>query len=174
MTDLKTLYEEDTVAWAENQAAALRAAAQGGSNQALDWENLAEEIEDLSKSIKRAVHSHLRNIIEHLIKLEYSPARQPRENWRESIQNARIEVEVLLDDSPSLKPRLGGIIRSETPRGAKLAIGKLERRGELSSSLAELLKAKSYLELFAYTPDQIVGDWFPTDPEAGSPPARAE
>ena len=174
MTDLKTLYEEDTVAWAENQAAALRAAAQGRSNQALDWENLAEEIEDLSKSIKRAVHSHIRNIIEHLIKLEHSPARQPRENWRESIQNARIEVEVLLDDSPSLKPQLGGIISSETPRGAKLAIGKLERRGELGSPLAEMLKAKSYLELFAYTKDQIVGDWFPPDREAGPPPARGE
>ena len=174
MTDLKTLYEEDTVVWAENQAAALRAAAQGGSNQALDWENLAEEIEDLSKSIKRAVHSHIRNIIEHLIKLEHSPARQPRENWRETIQNARIEVEVLLDDSPSLKPRLGGIIGSETPRGAKLAIGKLQRRGELSSSLVEMLKAKSYLELFAYTEDQIVGDWLPPDPETGPSAAHAE
>ena len=174
MTDLKTLYEEDTVVWAENQAAALRAAAQGGSNQALDWENLAEEIEDLSKSIKRAVHSHIRNIIEHLIKLEHSPTRQPRENWRETIQNARIEVEVLLDDSPSLKPRLGGIIGSETPRGAKLAIGKLQRRGELSSSLVEMLKAKSYLELFAYTEDQIVGDWLPPDPEIGPSAARAE
>ena len=41
MTDLKALYEEDTAAWAENQAAALRAAAQGRSNQELDWENLA-------------------------------------------------------------------------------------------------------------------------------------
>jgi hypothetical protein len=172
MTDLKTLYEEDTVAWAENQAAALRAAAQGASNQPLDWENLAEEIEDLSKSIKRAVHSHVRNIIEHLIKLEHSPALQPRENWRESIQNARIEVEVLLDESPSLKPQVAGIIRDETPRGAKLAIGKLERRSELSPSLADMLKAKSYLELFAYTPDQILGDWFPAEPS--QPPRGAE
>jgi len=73
MSDLKALYEDDTVAWAENQAAALRAAARGTSDQPLDWENLAEEIEDLSKSIKRGVHSHIRNIIEHLIKLEYSP-----------------------------------------------------------------------------------------------------
>ncbi len=52
MTDLKTLYDEDFVAWAEHQAEALRAAARGGSNQALDWENLAEEIEDLGKSLR--------------------------------------------------------------------------------------------------------------------------
>ena len=172
MTDLKILYEEDTVAWAENQAAALRAAAQGGSNQALDWENLAEEIEDLSKSIKRAVHSHIRNIIEHLIKLEHSPALQPRENWRESIQNARIEVEFLLDESPSLKPQLAGVISREIPRGAKLAIGNLERRGELSPTLAEILKAKPAPELFAYTEDQILGDWFPPDPERASRRAK--
>jgi Domain of unknown function DUF29 len=165
MTDLKTLYEEDTVAWAENQAAALRAAAQGGSNQALDWENLAEEIDDLGKSIKRSVQSHIRNIIEHLIKLEHSPAHLPRESWRESIQNARTEVDVLLEESPSLKPQVEDIISRETPRGAKLAIGKLERRGELSSPLAEVLKAKSYLEVFPYTPDQILGDWFPPEPE---------
>ncbi len=166
MTDLKTLYEDDTVAWAENQAAALRAAAQGGSNQALDWENLAEEIEDLSKSIKRAVHSHIRNIIEHLIKLQHSPARQPRQNWRETIQNARIEIDVLLDESPSLKPQLEGIISSETPRGAKLALAKLEHRGEVDSTLAVMLKAKSYLELFPYTPVQILDDWFPPEPGA--------
>jgi hypothetical protein len=78
MTDLKTLYEEDTVAWAENQAAALRAAAQGGTNLALDWQNLAEEIEDLSKSIKPAVYGHIRHLIERLIKLEHSPATDPR------------------------------------------------------------------------------------------------
>jgi len=34
----------------KQQAEALRAAARGGSNQQLDWENLAEEIESLGKS----------------------------------------------------------------------------------------------------------------------------
>ena len=47
MTDLETLYETDTVAWSEHQVIALRAAARGGSNQPLDWENLDEEIEGL-------------------------------------------------------------------------------------------------------------------------------
>ncbi len=107
MTDLKTLYEEDTVAWAENQAAALRAAAQDGSNQELDWENLAEEIEDLSKSRRHELHSRIRTVVEHLVKLEYSPAQfEPRNGWRDSIQHARIEIEdVLLETSPSLKTR---------------------------------------------------------------------
>ena len=55
MTDLKTLYEEDTAAWAENQATALRAIARGGSNQELDWENLAEEIEEPDSNAARYV-----------------------------------------------------------------------------------------------------------------------
>ena len=59
MTDLKTLYEEDTVAWSEQQAAALRAAARGGSNQPLDWENLAEEIESLGKSLRLGLRSQI-------------------------------------------------------------------------------------------------------------------
>ena len=88
MTALKTLYEEDTVAWAESQAAALRAAARGGSNQALDWENLAEEIESLSASQRSALASHVMRIIQHLVKLEYSSAAEPRNGWRRTIRLA--------------------------------------------------------------------------------------
>ena len=44
MTDLKRLYERDFAAWSKQQAEALRAAGRGGSNQPLDWENLAEEM----------------------------------------------------------------------------------------------------------------------------------
>jgi len=165
MPDIKTLYDEDTVAWSENQAAALRAAAQGGSNQELDWENLAEEIEDLGKSIKRGIQSHIRNIIEHLIKLTYSSATPPREGWRETITNARVEIDALLDEAPSLRPRIEEFVRGEVPRAAKLAIGSLDRRGELTPDAQAQLKRHSYLDLFPYTPDQILGDWFPPEPQ---------
>ena len=50
MADTRTLYEEDFVAWTEQQAEALRSAARGSTNQPLDWENLAEEIESLGRS----------------------------------------------------------------------------------------------------------------------------
>ncbi len=165
MTDLKVLYEEDTVAWAENQAAALRAAAHGGSNQELDWENLAEEIEDLAKSQRRSLHSHIRNIIEHLIKLEHSPADRPHRNWRVSITDSRIKVDDRLAESPSLRARLGRIIEEEIPRGAKLAITALQDRNELGTSLEQALKTKAYFDLFSYTPEQILGDWFPAGPQ---------
>ena len=50
VTDVKALYDQDLVAWSHQQAAALRAAARTGSDQLVDWENLAEEIEDLGRS----------------------------------------------------------------------------------------------------------------------------
>jgi hypothetical protein len=107
MTDLKTLYETDTVAWSEHQAAALRAAARGGSNQQLDWERLAEEIEDLGASQRSALGSHIMRIIQHLVKLEYSPAIEPRNGWRRTIKLARLQAQKRLEESPSLRHELG-------------------------------------------------------------------
>src|ERR1700733_13723317 len=92
MSDVKPLYNEDLLAWSKQQAEALRSAAQGGSNQALDWENLAEEIEDLGASQKSSLHSQLRRIIKHLLKLENSPAGGPRGGWVGSICDARGEI----------------------------------------------------------------------------------
>jgi Domain of unknown function DUF29 len=89
MTDVKSLYERDFVLWTKQQAEALRAAARSGSNQALDWENLAEEIESLGRSDRRELHSQIYRIIRHLAKLQFSPATDPRRGWREAIRDGR-------------------------------------------------------------------------------------
>src|ERR1700693_1915523 len=107
MSDAKTLYDEDFFAWSKQQAEALRAAVRGGeSNQQLDWENLAEEIEGLGISQRSAVGSHILRIIQHLSKLEYSSAIEPRNGWRRTIRLARLQVQRRLDDNPSLNPEL--------------------------------------------------------------------
>ena len=43
-------YNDDLVLWAEDQAFALRNAARVVPNLAIDWENIAEEIEALGRS----------------------------------------------------------------------------------------------------------------------------
>src|SRR5689334_11388891 len=106
VTDGTSLYDEDFVAWTEHQAAALRAAAHAGSNLQLDWENLAEEIESLGRSDKRELHRQIYRIIRHLAQLQFSPARDPRPGWRESIVDGRAQAELVLADSPSLRPQL--------------------------------------------------------------------
>ena len=158
MSDVKSLYETDLVAWSKEQAEGLRAVARGGTNQPLDWENLAEEIEDLGASQRAALQSQLRRIIEHFLKLEYSPARDPRRSWRSSIVDARIEVEVLLERNPSLAREAGAMAAAEHPRAARKAIADLEEHGELSPSALPRIRST------CYTADQIIGDWFPPDP----------
>ena len=165
MADVKALYDEDFVAWSEQQAEALRAAARGGSNHQLDWENLAEEIESLGKSDRRELASRLAVIVEHLIKLDHSPARYPRKRWRQTILRERGEIERILDDSPSLRREVPKLIRNEAKRAAEIALGELDIRRELGQGLRETLKRKNSLELFSYTPDQILGDWFPPEPK---------
>jgi Domain of unknown function DUF29 len=166
MTDLKTLYDEDIVAWSKQQAEALRAAARTGSNQLLDWENLAEEIEDLGKSLRISLRSQLSRIIQHQVKLAFSPASDPRKGWRRTIRQARAEIERVLKDSPSLRRELLNLVDDETQRSIDLAIRDLEEYDELSRlDLPSLRRA-------GYTLDQVLGDWFPPDPE--EPPRRAE
>ncbi len=54
-TDQPSLYDEDVVAWAEQQAAALRAlGARPDLSNALDWENVIEEVESVGLSEIRA------------------------------------------------------------------------------------------------------------------------
>ncbi|MGD9616568.1 MAG: DUF29 domain-containing protein [Alphaproteobacteria bacterium] len=157
--DIRSPYDEDFVAWTKEQAEALRAAAQDGTNQALDWENLAEEIESLGASERRELHSQIQRIIRHLLKLENSPARDPRPGWVETIDDARGEIELVLEASPSLKREVGEIIEAELARGSRRAVRDLEKYGELDSAVVSRIRAARYTE------DQVLGDWFPPDPD---------
>jgi hypothetical protein len=154
MTDAKRLYDADFALWTKEQAAALRAAAHGGANQPLDWENLAEEIEDLGKSTRRELRSRLLVILEHLLKLAHSPAIDPRAGWRETIGRERSNIEDLLDESPSLKGELPDMIKKAGARAARLA----------ADSLAGYREAAAKLPPPDYSVEQVLGDWFPPEP----------
>src|SRR5918998_596773 len=132
MTDAKTLYDRDFVAWAEQQAEALRAAARTETNQALDWENLAEEIESLGRSDRRELRSQIYRTIRHLAKLQFSPAGDPRRGWHESIMDRRVQVELILEDSPTLKSQLGQIVSEQTPKALSRALSDLGEYGEIA------------------------------------------
>ena len=162
MSDVDALYDEDFAAWARQQAKALRAAARGGANQVLDWKHLAEEIEDLGDSDRSMIASHLMGIIQHLVKLEFSPAIDPRRGWRRSIRLARLQIERRLERNPSLKRELGGMIEAETKRGIALSISDLEEYQELDEIGAIAVRRSRY------TQEQVLGDWFPPEPAEDS------
>lgn len=162
VTERNPLYAEDFVAWSKQQADALRAAARGGSNLEVDWKNLAEEVDSLGASERRELHSQIQRIIRHLIKLEYSPADDPRRGWVESIGDARSAIELVLETSPSLRNEIAAVIEAELPRGARDAIRDLQKYGEVEPATAALIRAARY------TQAQLLEDWLPPDAAARS------
>jgi hypothetical protein len=144
----------------------LRDAAGVGANLPLDCENLAEEIESLGRSQRHELRSRIAVIIEHLLKLEHSPAIDPRGGWMETISRERLNIEYLLEDSPSLRGELGAMVEKLKPRVARLATASLFGYGE---TVEELPRP-------SYTEKQVLGDWFPGDaaPHPDPLPASGE
>ena len=99
------LYEQDFYAWVVEQVAALRS----GQTQRLDMENLAELIEDMSRSLRRAVKSALTTILIHLLKYRYQAERRT-DSWRATIREHRRRLRDELADSPSLRPYIEQIL----------------------------------------------------------------
>jgi Domain of unknown function DUF29 len=144
----RSLYEEDLYVWSQTQAALLRA----GRFDELDLANLIEEIEDVGGALKRSVRSRVRTIIEHLLKLEHSPATDPRLSWRATIRAQRTG---LVDDlTPSLRRDLPDELPELYDRARHDADESLRDHGERAA-------ADALPPACPYTLDQIIGDWLP-------------
>ena len=96
-----SLYDRDFAAWLAATVEQLRA--QDYSN--VDWVNLIEEIEDMSKRERKALKSNLVVILLHLLKWQYQPEARSG-SWKASIREHRRRIADDLQDSPSLKPFL--------------------------------------------------------------------
>lgn len=96
-----TPYETDIVAWANEQAALLRA----GKFSELDAFNLAEEIEDVGKSEQHELASRLAVLVAHLLKWHFQPGIRTN-SWRNTINEQRRKIERKLRKTPSLKHML--------------------------------------------------------------------
>ncbi|WP_396594561.1 DUF29 domain-containing protein [Brevundimonas sp. R86498] len=143
------LYDRDYVAWAESQAAALRAGAAG--HRALDYDHLAEEIEDLGKSEQRACRSLVERIIEHMLKLEFIRSANDVTHWQGEILAFRDR----LDDT--LTPTIRIRIQHDLPLLTARQIRLLDRRGLLADVDGVKARVGS-----GYSWEQIVDpDWYP-------------
>src|SRR5215470_11965606 len=112
------LYAQDFFAWTQATAALIRA----GKWYDLAPEALAEEVESLGISQRHALGSHLRNLVMHLLKWHYQPSgRQTGHSWRSSIDNARDEIAMILEDSPSLHREVPGLLARRYPAARRLA-----------------------------------------------------
>ena len=144
----KDLYEEDFYVWTEAQAALLRER----RFEALDLANLIEEVEGLGDAKKSAVLNNASVVIEHLLKLQHSPASDPRYGWMDSIAEHRRRLEF------DLTPRLVQILQDELPRVYRLTRRDVERA---LRRYGEDTAADGLPQTCPYTVEQIIGDWWP-------------
>lgn len=93
-----TSYESDYARWCAEQGALLRE----GRFDALDRENLAEEIESLGRSDRREIENRLKVLLAHLLKWRYQPAGRGG-SWRATIRDQRVQIAKIIKESPSLR-----------------------------------------------------------------------
>jgi Domain of unknown function DUF29 len=95
------LYETDYYAWIQEQVRALR----DGRPEHLDSENVAEELEDLGKNLRRELQSRIEVILAHMLKLVYQPEKRTP-SWGNTIHEQRMRLEDLLAKNTSLRSHL--------------------------------------------------------------------
>jgi hypothetical protein len=98
---MSTSYDTDVVAWANEQAALLRA----GKFSELDIEHIADEVEDVGKSELRELETRMAVLLAHLAKWAFQPARRGA-SWQITIRSQRKAIDRRLINTPSLKPEL--------------------------------------------------------------------
>ncbi|GAB0115018.1 DUF29 domain-containing protein [Acidisoma sp. C75] len=96
-----SLYDRDFYAWANEQAALLRA----GKLAQADIEHIAEEIESMGRTEKRELISRLAVLLTHLLKWQYQPVRRGA-SWEVTISTQRRALDRHLKDNPSLRSKL--------------------------------------------------------------------
>ncbi|MEN9520104.1 MAG: hypothetical protein RLZZ381_2692 [Cyanobacteriota bacterium] len=97
---LKQLYHQDLNLWRQEIINAI----QNKQLENMDWDNLIEEINDMTASERRALRSYTKRLIEHILKLKYwnSEKEYNQRGWEKEVVNFREEIKSILEDSPSL------------------------------------------------------------------------
>ncbi len=118
------LYDVDYQLWLNNTVTQLKA--RNFNN--LDLENLIEEIQGLGKSDKRAIASYLLRLCEHLLKFKYWESEREVcfRGWILEINNFRSEIELILQDSPSLKSSVSNAFLASYQKARKNMIKAID------------------------------------------------
>src|SRR3954466_2392570 len=146
-----SLYDDDFYAWTQQQAELLRRGPAAANR--LDYDLIAEEIEDLGRSELHACQSLCEHIIEHLLKIEYSGLTEPTDHWRREVTEWRLQLERKRTRSVLAKLNL--------PDRYHVALRLLRYLDREMPGLITPVPAEC-----PYSLEQILGsegdDWFPT------------
>jgi hypothetical protein len=139
-------YDEDFYEWTQRTAELLREA----KMDEIDAEHIAEELQDMGNRDKREVVNRLAVLIAHLLKWQIQPYLRGR-SWKSTIVEQRSQLELVLEDSPSLRNHALKQIESVYRRAVQVA-------------LAETGLNITLPDRCPFTLDQILdNDYLPTD-----------
>ncbi len=102
---LPTPHVRDFYTWALETARAIRA----GRFDGIDWEAVAEELEDMGRSEQRALEHRIEVLLAHLLKWCFQPEHRST-SWTGTIKEQRRKTARLLRQNPGLQPLLAGLI----------------------------------------------------------------
>ncbi|MDZ8140917.1 MAG: DUF29 domain-containing protein [Nostoc sp. DedQUE04] len=137
------LYETDFYDWTQKQVSLLKTQ----QWEQLDTLNLIEEIETLGRKERQELRNRLGILLGHLLKWQFQPEKRSN-SWLGTIREQRVQIKLLLQDSPSLKPYLDEVFFSVYELGLALAI----RETELGENV--------FPEICPYTLDQTLNPKF--------------
>lgn len=111
--------EGDFYAWLLAQAKELRV----HQPAAIDWEELAEELEEMAARTRDALTSNLEQLFIHLLKLQFEPSENERRirgrQWKLDAMEHRNRVNDLLGDSRTLRNTYDAFQSKAYPRACR-------------------------------------------------------
>lgn len=116
-----SLYEEDFVMWTARNAELLRSGRLGEA----DIQHIAEELEDMGKSERRALESRLTILLLHLLKWQLQPERRSS-SWRATIVGQRIAIAKMVREAPSLESHASKVVDEAYRDAVELGVAETE------------------------------------------------
>ena len=102
---MQDLYKTDFYSWTQQQAQLIRS----GNLEALDLDNILEELESMGKSEYRQLSHRLDILLMHLLKWQFQPEHRST-SWEGSIKEQRYRLKRLLNDNPGIKSEIPSIL----------------------------------------------------------------
>jgi hypothetical protein len=102
----------------------------------------------LGRNDRVTLRKRILTVLDHLMRLEASPAVAPRHGWQRTLVEQRDAIQVLLDESPSLRREVVAMIAQALPRAREVARLSLEAHGEAP---------RVAIERLAYDEEQVLG-----------------
>jgi hypothetical protein len=115
----------------------------------IDLANLIDEVKDLGKSERRAIASQLTQVLLHLLKWQYQPQRRS-DSWLDSITDACTQIDLAIQDSPSLRSYSAEQLEDS------------DRRARRQAAIQTKLEISVFPETYQYSLDLVLTEnWLP-------------